>query len=67
VWETIKQRFRSKTYWAAVVMAGLSILEVNLGMFAETFGSWYPMFYVGMSLIFMLIREATNAPLSDKK
>lgn len=67
MWKKIKQRFKSKTYWAAVAMAGLSILEVNLGMFAEVFGNWYPMFYVGMSLVFMAIREATNAPLSDKK
>lgn len=66
MWETIKQRFKSKTYWAAVLMAALSILEMNLGMFAEMFGSWYPMFYVGMSFLFMLIREATTAPLSDK-
>lgn len=47
-------------------MAALSILEMNLGLFAEMFGSWYPMFYVGMSLVFMLIREATHAPLSEK-
>lgn len=66
MWETICKRFKSKTYWAAVTMAALSILEVNLGLFAEVFGSWYPMFYVGMSLVFMAIREATNAPLSDK-
>lgn len=60
------QRLKSKTYWAAIFMAGMSILEVNIPMLQPLLGAWYPLVYVGMSILFMAIREATSKPISEK-
>jgi len=66
VWENIKKRLKSKTYWAAIAMSAMTLIEMNLGLFQPMLGDWYLTFYLGMTLVFMAIREATNAPLSEK-
>lgn len=60
------QRLKSKTYWAAIFMAGMSIVEVNMPMLQPLLGEWYPLVYTGMALLFMAIREATHKPISEK-
>lgn len=60
------QRLKSKTYWAAIFMASMSIIEINMPILQPMLGDWYPLVYVGMSIAFMAIREATSKPLSEK-
>jgi len=64
---TILQRFKSKTYWVALIGALLTVIEFNSGFL----GSFIPMPY--QSYIIMLwpvlmvvLREVTTSALSDK-
>jgi len=66
VWETIKKRLKSKTYWAAIAMSAMTLIEMNMGLFQPLLGDWYLAFYLGMTFVFMAIREATVAPVSEK-
>lgn len=63
----IIQRLKSKTYWAALIGAILSAVEVNSGfigsLMPENYRAWAIMFWPVMMIV---LREMTTAALSDK-
>ena len=61
------QRFKSKTYWVAVVGALLTAIELNSGFL----GSFIPMPYRNYVILLwpvlmVILREVTTSALSDK-
>lgn len=61
------QRFKSKTYWLAVVGAALTAVEVQGGFFSQYVAEAYRPFLVMFWPVLMLIaREVTTTALSDK-
>lgn len=63
----LKQRLKSKTYWAAIVGAVLVVVEQNSGIFStylpETIRSMAVLFW---PVAMIALREVTTAALSDK-
>jgi uncharacterized membrane protein len=63
----ILQRFKSKTYWVAIVGALLTAVELNSGFL----GSFIPMPYRNYvillwTVLMVILREVTTSALSDK-
>jgi uncharacterized membrane protein len=63
----ILQRFKSKTYWVAIVGALLTAVEVNSGFL----GSFIPMPYRNYIImlwpvLMLVLREITTTALADK-
>jgi uncharacterized membrane protein len=61
------QRFKSKTYWVAIVGALLTAIEVNSGFL----GSFVPMPYrdyiiMLWPVLMLFLREITTSALTDK-
>jgi len=61
------QRFKSKTYWVAIVGALLTAIELNSGFL----GSFIPMPYRNYIILLwpvlmVILREVTTSALSDK-
>jgi uncharacterized membrane protein len=61
------QRFKSKTYWVAIVGALLTAVELNSGFL----GSFIPMPYRNYVILLwpvlmVILREVTTSALSDK-
>jgi uncharacterized membrane protein len=61
------QRFKSKTYWVALIGALLTAIEVNSGFL----GSFIPMPYRNYVILLwpvlmVILREVTTSALSDK-
>lgn len=61
------QRFKSKTYWVAIIGALLTAIEVNSGFL----GSFIPMPYRNYVILLwpvlmVLLREVTTTALADK-
>jgi len=61
------QRFKSKTYWVAIVGALLTAVELNSGFL----GSFIPMPYRNyvillLPVLMVILREVTTSALSDK-
>jgi uncharacterized membrane protein len=61
------QRFKSKTYWVAIVGALLTAIELNSGFL----GSFIPMPYRNYVILLwpvlmVILREVTTSALSDK-
>jgi len=65
--ETIFQRLKSKTYWAAIIGALLTGLDAQSGFFSQYFPIEYRP-YVPMiwPLLMMSMRELTTSALADK-
>lgn len=64
---TILQRFKSKTYWVALIGALLTVIEFNSGFL----GSFIPMPYQSYiimlwPILMVVLREVTTSALSDK-
>jgi hypothetical protein len=65
--QAIIQRLKSKTYWAALIGAMLTVLEANSGLIGQFLSESYRPYIVMMWPVLMLIlREFTNSALSDK-
>lgn len=64
---TILQRLKSKTYWAAVIAALLTIAEANSGLLSSLLPAGYSHYAVMLWPILMLtLREVTTTALADK-
>lgn len=65
--DKIIKRLKSKTYWAAIAGAALSVIEINSGMISRVlpleYREWAVMFW---PVIMIGFREVTNAALADK-
>lgn len=67
-WMTkLKQRLKSKTYWAAIVGALLVVIEQNSGVFS----TYLPVSLCDMAVLMwpvmmIALREVTTAALTDK-
>jgi len=61
------QRFKSKTYWVALIGALLTAIEVNSGFLGSFIPMPYRNYVIMMWPVLMLIlREVTTSALSDK-
>lgn len=65
--DKIRARLRSKTYWAAIVMAVLSIVEANAQVLTSflqpAHRAWLLMAW---PLVMITLREVTTGALGDK-
>jgi hypothetical protein len=65
--DLLKQRLRSKTYWAAMLGAGLVILDAQSGFVSGFLPAQYRAYTIMLWPVVMLtLREVTNAALSAK-
>lgn len=65
--DKIAQRLRSKTYWAAIVMAALSIVEANAKVLTAQVPTEYRAWLLmAWPLVMITLREVTTGALSDK-
>ncbi len=63
----IIQRLKSKTYWAAILGALLTIVEANSGFISTLLPAAYAKFAVMLWPVLMLtLRELTTTALADK-
>jgi len=60
------KRLKSKTYWLALVMGAITVIEANIHFLKTNFGDNYTYVYVGFSIVAMGIREMTKVPVGDK-
>lgn len=64
--QNISKRLRSKTYWLAIVTAGMGLIEVNMHLLQGLLGQWYGAAFVVVAILSMAIREATTGPVGSK-
>jgi len=65
--DLIIQRLKSKTYWAAIIGALLSVLEANSGFFSQYIPMPERTYIVLLWPVLMLVlREFTTTALADK-
>lgn len=65
--DAILQRFKSKTYWAALILAALTIIEANAGVVAFLVPLAYqPYTPLIFPLVMMAMREVTKTALDEK-
>jgi hypothetical protein len=60
------KRLKSKTYWLAILMGGLTLVESNIHLLRDSLGDNWFYVYVGFSILAMVIREATTKPIREK-
>ncbi len=67
MWQVLRQRWKSKTYRAAVLLALLSGIEISSGFFAgHVPDAVRPWLVMAWPLLMMLMREVTTASLAEK-
>ena len=60
-------RFKSKTYWAALLLSILAIVEVQQGAITEIVPeSLRPYMFIVFPIAMLLCREVTTTALSEK-
>jgi hypothetical protein len=65
--ELLKQRLRSKTYWAAMIGAGLVILDTQSGFISGFLPAEYRSYTImAWPLIMITLREVTTSALNSK-
>ena len=65
--DALKQRLKSKTYWAAIIMAILGVLEQQYTLISQFVPSkWLPLLPIAFPLVMMALREITTTALSEK-
>ena len=65
--DTLIKRFKSKTYWVAVIGALLVIIEQNSGFFSMYLPDSYRTAAVMLwPVLMILLREVTTSALSEK-
>lgn len=67
MWELIKQRLKSKTYWLAVALAGLGAVQVVVpGVQDKVSPAAYAWATVVLAIVVAMLRELTTQPLDEK-
>lgn len=65
--DLIKQRLQSRTYWAAIIGALLTVIEANSGFVAQYVQPEYRTYLIMLWPVVMLsLREVTKTALADK-
>jgi hypothetical protein len=63
----LKQRLTSKTYWAGIILALLTVVEVKAGIIAAYLPVEYQPYLIAVwPVVMMLMREVTTTALADK-
>jgi hypothetical protein len=63
----LKQRLTSKTYWAGIILALLTVVEVKVGIVAAYLPPEYRPYLIAVwPVVMMLMREVTTTALQDK-
>ena len=63
---TFKQRLKSKTYWVNVVSCLIAVVFANLPQLSSMFGEYYTQAFLILASANIILREATEVPLSEK-
>jgi uncharacterized membrane protein len=67
MWDKIRARLKSKTYWLAMVGSVLTVLEVNSGLITQLVGSdMRPYLIAFWPVIMLFAREITTTALGEK-
>lgn len=65
--DLIKQRLKSKTYWVAMIGAGLAILDAQSGVISTLLPPQYRSYVVmAWPLVMISLREVTSVALDAK-
>lgn len=64
--KALSKRLKSKTYWLAIFTAAIGIAESNVGLLRDALGEHYGYAFIALAIVSMVVREATNGPVSDK-
>jgi len=65
--KAVIKRLKSKTYWAAIIGAALTVVEANSGLLSKFVDEAYRAYVVMMWPVLMIgLRELTTAPLAEK-
>jgi hypothetical protein len=63
----LKQRLTSKTYWAGIILALLTVVEIKVGIVAAYLPLEYQPYLIAVwPAVMLLMREVTVTALSDK-
>ena len=57
---------KSKTIWATILIAGLSVVIENMETLRPYFGEYGPLAGVVVALLMAALRTVTKVPLSEK-
>jgi hypothetical protein len=61
------QRLKSKTYWAAIIGAVLTVMDAQGGYFSQYFPAWYrPYALMFWPVLMLALREVTTTALAEK-
>ena len=67
MFQILLQRFKSKTYWVALIGTLLTVIEANSGFFGQFVPAAYHQYIILLWPVVMLVlREVTTAALSEK-
>lgn len=65
--EALKKRLKSKTYWAGISMAILTIVEANQQIIASLLPpKYHPYTPLIFPIVMLALREVTTSALADK-
>jgi hypothetical protein len=65
--ESVLQRFKSRTYWAAIILAALTIIEAQYSVVATLVSKeMLPYLPLIFPLAMMVLREITKTAIADK-
>lgn len=59
-------QLKSKTIWATILLAGLSVVIENMETLRPYFGEYGPAAGVAVAVIFAMLRKVTTMPLNEK-
>lgn len=66
MWQSIKRRFRSKTYLFNHFVAVFGIVELNFNLLQSALGDRYGYAFIGVAIGGYVLREMTKVPLAEK-
>lgn len=58
-------RLKSKTNWASMVLAAFGVLETKMPMLQPLLGDGYPLVFVGVAVVYGMLREITKKPVAE--
>lgn len=66
MWDNIKRRAKSKTYWVNVISGLVAVVFASLPQLSNMFGEYYTQAFLILAVVNIALREATKMPLSEK-
>jgi len=57
---------KSRTFDAATLMIIFGVVQQNLPMVQESLGDYYGFIFMGVGIVFALLRQSTKGPVGEK-